>query len=68
MGLSTSICSGECNEGTYSLSGATICISCSIGTYNNVSASSNCESCSIGTYSSESGSTICNDCSAGKHL
>ena len=47
-GLSTSICTGKCAAGTYSVSGATVCVSCAVGTYSSSSGLSTCTNCAAG--------------------
>jgi hypothetical protein len=53
-----------CNAGTYSNSGATVCINCTSGKFSSSISSGVCSNCSSGYYSS-SGATFCTVCSGG---
>ena len=44
-GLTSSVCSGLCPQGTFSLSGSTNCQNCSIGSYSLSLGSTSCVSC-----------------------
>ena len=59
----------ECIRGKYSAGGvgASSCIECGIGAYNNVNGSSTCRQCMNGTYTRTNGSTTCEVCIEGTY-
>jgi hypothetical protein len=63
MSLNTSLCSGLCPAGQYSVSGQTACQNCSTGWFSNA-GSSTCQICNSGSYSL-TGATACVICGPG---
>jgi hypothetical protein len=57
----------DCNFGSFSLSGQSSCLNCSVGSYQARSGASECVFCSAGKYSDVIGTLECKQCSAGSY-
>jgi len=58
---------GSCTPGTYSLSGASICETCSAGLYSAIENATACVPCDVGSFQRSSSGTACQLCPQGTY-
>jgi hypothetical protein len=63
--LALNVSCPDCQAGSYSEAGASVCFPCHAGSFSSAARSSSCQTCASGLYADSGSATFCRECQSG---